>query len=285
MNTTVSKSFGLALLLAVGILAVMVALGTFSAQKAGAQVLNDDDETLTIESATPAPGAAVGIELSFTADANVGTFGTMEIELEGYGIPTTIETRSVLIRADNTDPPTDAGLPVEVTVAGQVITLELNDGPADDGTQAITSGDNVIIVLRQRAGITAPALAGTYDIRVDDRTIEDAVTVSATLKTDPTKGGGGTEVTVSGKAHANGSGTLYSHALIESDSNGDPDRSTLKGVTVANGAFETTVDASDLDKRDAGWQERYNVPRFQWSRDRNRLHGHRYHHLGVRFGR
>ena len=29
MNTTVSKSFGLALLLAVGIIAVMVAMGTF----------------------------------------------------------------------------------------------------------------------------------------------------------------------------------------------------------------------------------------------------------------
>ena len=37
MNTTVSKSFGLALLLAVGILAVMVAMGTFSSQQAGAR--------------------------------------------------------------------------------------------------------------------------------------------------------------------------------------------------------------------------------------------------------
>ena len=58
MNTTVSKSFGLALLLAVGILAVMVALGTFSAPNAGASVkanptptatfVNADDETVTV---------------------------------------------------------------------------------------------------------------------------------------------------------------------------------------------------------------------------------------------
>ena len=63
MNTIVSKSFGLALLLAVGILAVMVAMGTFSAPKAGADVLggtqkptvepttfepDDEDFTLTV---------------------------------------------------------------------------------------------------------------------------------------------------------------------------------------------------------------------------------------------
>ena len=38
MNTKAVKSFGLALMLAAGVLAVLLALGTFSPQKAAAQV-------------------------------------------------------------------------------------------------------------------------------------------------------------------------------------------------------------------------------------------------------
>ena len=41
MNTRLGKSFGLAFVVAVGILAVMFALGTFSAPKAGADVKAD----------------------------------------------------------------------------------------------------------------------------------------------------------------------------------------------------------------------------------------------------
>ena len=237
MNTTVGKSFGLALLLAVGIIAVMVAMGTFSAQRAAAQVLTESDTTLEIESATPAPGAAVEISLSFTAQANVESFGPMEIELEGYGIPSNIDPKNVLIRSGSGTPAN--GLPVEVTVAGQVITLELHQDP-ETGTPSITSGQQVVIVFRERAGITAPALAGKYDVKVDDKTLTDGVTVSPTLKVDPKKGGGSTEITVSGKAFADGTGTL-STAYLPAD-----DGKTLKDVTVADGAFSTTIAAKDL---------------------------------------
>ena len=39
MNTRLGKSFGLAFMVAVGILALMFALGTFSAQQAGAAAI------------------------------------------------------------------------------------------------------------------------------------------------------------------------------------------------------------------------------------------------------
>ena len=41
MNTRLGKSFGLAFVVAVGILALMFALGTFNAQKAGAAPVAD----------------------------------------------------------------------------------------------------------------------------------------------------------------------------------------------------------------------------------------------------
>ncbi len=47
MNTQVGKTFGLALLVAVGILAVMFALGTFSAQKTSARPLLAGSLTIT----------------------------------------------------------------------------------------------------------------------------------------------------------------------------------------------------------------------------------------------
>ena len=45
MNTRLGKSFGLAFVVAVGILAVMFALGTFNAQKAGADTPTSDGTT------------------------------------------------------------------------------------------------------------------------------------------------------------------------------------------------------------------------------------------------
>ena len=53
MNTKVVKSFGLALIVAVGVLALLLATGTFSPQKAGAQATTDVLEgSIGIDSAT-----------------------------------------------------------------------------------------------------------------------------------------------------------------------------------------------------------------------------------------
>ena len=223
MNTRVVKSFGLALLVAVGILALMLALGTFNAPKAGAQATDQVDMgSIEIESATPASGATVQVQLTFNSGSDAtGNFGTLEIELEGYGIPSQIDPKHVLIRtpASGTDP--DNGNPVDVTVSGGVITLELNDDD-DDGTADIEGDvDGVIIVLRSRIGIMAPALAGTYDVRIGEETNENAVTVSASLSLDPAKGGSSTEIEVSGKAFADGTGTLYTEMLTNPDGNND----------------------------------------------------------------
>ena len=176
MNTRLGKPFGLAFVVAVGILALMFALGTFSSQQVGAQEAEDqvDEGSIMIESATPAAGAAVQVKLTFNSGNDATeSFGTLEIELEGYGLPEEIDSKDVLIRSGSGTPAN--GLPVDVLVEGGVIILELTQSAptADDPTPSISEDtDGVIIVLRKRAGITAPELAGSYDVRIGEETNE-----------------------------------------------------------------------------------------------------------------
>ena len=251
MNTRLGKSFGLAFVVAVGILAVMFALGTFNSQQVGAQAAGSVEAgSISIDPNEPAPGASSAFTVSFraTADGAVGNYGSIDVELEGFGIPSSIDVRDVQLRFYGTSSSKSgtpsgkaAGLADDIRVSGDVITLDLNAN-ADAGTVAIANSEWVDIVIRKRAGVTAPALAGSYDVTVGDQTNEGAVTVEAALDIDPEKGGSGTMITVSGKAFANGTGTLSTH-------DGDPTtKSDLKDVTVANGAFSTTVAAKDLVK-------------------------------------
>ena len=256
MNTRLGKSFGLAFVMAVGILAVMFALGTFNSQQVGAQS-SVEGGSISIVPAQPDPGASSAFTVSFRATANgaVGNYGSIDVELEGFGIPSSIDVRDVQLRfygtgstKGSTPSMKVAGLADDIRVSGDVITLDLNGNP-DAGTVAIAASEWVDIVIRSRAGVTAPALAGSYDVTVGGQTSEEAVTVTATLSVDPDKGGSGTEVTVSGKAFANGTGTLSTYANVVGASGPG---SVLKDVTVSNGAFSTTVDASDLEKALSG---------------------------------
>ena len=257
MNTRLGKSFGLAFVVAVGILAVMFALGTFNAQNVGAQ---DVDDTIEIEPATPAPGAEVEVELTVDFNETVGSYGDVVIELEGFSIPGTIDPRDVLIRGSIASPATVTGNPSNVDVDDNVITLEIEGVAGGDDTY-IAAEDNVIIVIRKRAGITAPALADTYDVTVGGQTNEDAVTVSSTLGLDPGEGSSSTEITVSGMAFADGSGALYSRAVTGAgidtnfgteDDLVSTDREKLADITISDGAFEVVVDAEDLEKGTIG---------------------------------
>ena len=242
MNTRLGKSFGLAFVVAVGILAVMFALGTFNAPKAGADVSIGGSVTTTPDE--PGPGAAIGMELTFRLDASATAFDEITISLEDFGLPASIAERSVSVRFGASGDAAGA-----VDVDGDNIVVELPDLNGDDAELGIDAGSDITIVIRKNAGITAPTAAGEYMVKVayNDQTpaVElGAVMISRTVTTDPADGASGTEVTVNGKAFADGTGTLFS----EPDPKGDATRSALKDVTVKDGAFETTVAAKDLDK-------------------------------------
>ena len=237
MNTRLGKSFGLAFVMAVGILAVMFALGTFNSQQVGAAATG----TPTIKPLEPEAGANVEVEVGFQNDSNpISAYGQFSIELEGWGLPSSIDTKDVLVHVGMS-----AANPENVEVTGGEIIIELNQtGPTGDEVGIdIQAGEMARVVIRKRAGLTAPVNAGMYDVTVDGVTAEDVVTISAKLTVDPDKGGSGTMITVSGKAFANGTGTLSSYADGDSSTASD-----LKDVTVANGAFSTSVAAKDLVK-------------------------------------
>ena len=119
MNTTVSKSFGLALLLAVGIIAVMVAMGTFSAQKAGAQAA----DALSSQNA----GAGVSVTIEFTPTAAIAAGDDVVIEMKKFQLPSNIDPDSISIKGATTANAADAN------VSGSKITVEIPDMDGNAG--------------------------------------------------------------------------------------------------------------------------------------------------------
>ena len=259
MNTQVGKTFGLALLVAVGILAVMFALGTFSAQKAGADV---GSGTLTLTPAAPEPGAPVTVKVGFTVATDViGDYSTVTISMPGFVLPDEIDVKSVLVQST-----VDDGIPNNVEVDGSDIIVEINDLGGDGGTIALGAAS---ITLRRNAGITAPTAADTYTVQVttDGQAAPiDAgtLTISESLATDPSAGGGGTEVTISGKALEDGTGSLYAAGATNNGTDENvPDESDdaygdqefVADVAIEDGAFSITVSAGDLASGLKGWNE------------------------------
>ena len=88
MTTKTGKTFGLALIMAVGILAVMFALGTFSSQKAGAAIV-DGEATLELPDAAILGATSQAVTVTFTNDAAMPAGTLVKITLSGIEFPTT----------------------------------------------------------------------------------------------------------------------------------------------------------------------------------------------------
>ena len=149
MSTKIGKTFGLALIMAVGILAVMFALGTFSSQKAGAAV-EEDSVTLSVD--TTEAGAEVEVTVSYTEDADIEAGGTIEITLTEFDV-----TGSLNATITGTS---DAGNDVEDVTAdsangsAQVVTVIL---PADiDDTADDPQGLKAGAITVKISGVTNP---------------------------------------------------------------------------------------------------------------------------------
>ena len=245
MNTRLGKSFGLAFVVAVGILAVMFALGTFNAQKAGATHV--DGDVLSSQDA----GAGVSLTIAFTPGAIITAGDDVVIELKNFQIASPIDADAISIKGTTTANAAD------VSVSGSKITVEI---PDMDGDAATGAGDNLPVALttiriRSRAGVMNPTLAGdTYMVKV---THEQGILyehspgfILATLKVDPKSGLEGEEVTVSGVGYSNGTATIYHTGGAAPPAAGSlmsapPGFTRVGSAPVSDGSFSTSVTAGD----------------------------------------
>ena len=192
MNTRLGKSFGLAFMVAVGILAVMFALGTFNAQKAGAEPVGGS-VSLSLEqigSVDQDGTNMVEATVKFTDDEGLAGADAIVITLGGGLAVGTVDEVTVTGTGSG-------GLPFEVTdespspSGGDTITIALPDPlvaavDADEqaGVEAAdavptTMADSEITVVIA-TGITAPIAADDQEFTAAVGSGTDAATNAVT---------------------------------------------------------------------------------------------------------
>lgn len=246
MNTIAGKPLALALLLAAGLLAALLAVGVFTPRGAQAQVASAD-VTLTTSDA----GAAVGITIEFTTtaltEAPVGD--DILLKLEDFVFPAGgIDADDVWLR----DSTPRSARPADVSVSGSTITINIGDmdsGPAQAG---IAIGD-VEVIISRNAGIKNPTRAGAYtpkvtigssDTELDSDTVANIV---RTLKVSPNHAKRGTEINVSGSGYEDGTIGIYKAANGTQGLPADGAQGALSSLytrlassTVTNGSFSVS---------------------------------------------
>ena len=229
-------------MLAVGIIAVMVAMGTFSAQKAGAQ--NVEGNTIGVQPASPSGGEVTYVRVNFTTTAATIESGQeISITLTGFEVPADIPTSEVSIRAG-----TVAGNPAVVSVSGSKITLEVGSDSA--GVPMSIAEGVVSVIFTKRVGITAPIAAGPYAVTVaaggTAGTNDDAFTISRTVAISPSSGDSDTEITVTGTSFTDGAATIYKtgSATPATVDVTFPAGSQVGTTNISSGKFTATIDVT-----------------------------------------
>lgn len=247
MNTIAGKPLALALLLAAGLLAALLAAGVFTPRGTQAQVSGHD-----VVLSTSDAGAAVGITISFTTtaltEAPVGD--DILLKLEDFGFPADgIDTDDIWLR----DATPRSARPADVSVSGSTITINIGDMDSGPDQAGIAVGAAEVIISRN-AGITNPTRAGSYipkltvgssDTEMDSTT---AANIVRTLKISPNHAKRGTEINVSGSGYEDGTIGIYKAAngtagLSDDGDKGELNRSLysrLAGSEVRNGSFSVS---------------------------------------------
>lgn len=216
MKTKIGMSFGLAMMLAVGVFATLLALGTFTPSEVQAKVspVSDvnfsdvqvypnvggpDGDLPTVDVSPDEPGAVSRHTIIFTTPNDlVGGADTITIQFEDdVGVPKVLDPSTITIIAShgtNRAGPvtgTMVAYPISVTTekvgvpADETeITLLLPDmSIGEDGSQGIKGDDgqgwsSVTVVINQTAGLTNPT-EGTKDYKVKVKTTKDDTFVSS----------------------------------------------------------------------------------------------------------
>ena len=211
-----------------------------------------------VELSSQDAGETVRIDIDADADAAIAGGEDIVVELPKFGLPSSIDESDVLIDSDGY-----SGNPSDVTVSGSKITIEVPTREATSGGSMRTSipaDSDYSIKLKQGAGITNPAAAGSQTVTITDAdgdekypvTIEHVVKLSAASVTR----GDDLKLTING--YANGTATVSIGGTevgqVEVEDNTaefpiDTSASAVKAGTKGNKV--TVVDSEGSDDGDA----------------------------------
>lgn len=190
MNTNIAKSFGLAIFLAIGVIAAMFALGLFSTSKATADVGGNHAVTVTV-SPTTAGSVAQYTILATGADSNIDVGQRVFVTFNASTVvPASIATSNVSVKASqltNSGTADQLKNPSAITVNGNQVAITIPDmdtPTTTNGDQGILAEAGITITFNQ-AGITNPALAKTtgnavpYTVTVHNDSDTDVATSAA----------------------------------------------------------------------------------------------------------
>ena len=227
--------------------------GTFSgtvAEQAGASVGGDATVTVIPEGTTPEvpdavelssnnAGADVSIDISAMADDSIRGGTDIDVTLEGFGIPSSIDDSDVILDGGAGS---YYGNPEDVSVSGSTITITLPTRVSGTNEEAVISG-SYSIRFKSSAGLSNPTSAGDKEITVSDADADDetsTVTIVKTASVSPTFVARGGDATVTAKGLRDGTTTVY---LVDADG----DRGSALGSGNADGgSVEIAINTSGL---------------------------------------
>ena len=268
MNTKIGTSFGLAMLMVIGVIATMFAIGMFTAKPASAAI---GTVGVTVSPTTARATGQYTVTVSGNSLQNaipVGgnitvTFGSK------FSVPSSIASSainlksSVLSNGGTANQLISAGA---VTISGRAVTITVPDmdtPSTSNGDQGIGAASLVTITFTQSAGITNPNQAqaanatGTGGITVKssaDTTAVAASTLSAitsTVSFSPSTAARGATVTVTGKGFT----ANCADCKIRMNSQNAVTPTTGNegsGSIDANGVFTGTI-VTDSSTNHTGW--------------------------------
>ena len=261
MKTKIGMSFGLALMLAVGVFATMLALGIFTSSPVEATPITAGHTVAGVSAAASPndPGAATTMTIKFITPTRLDALtDTIMIEFDDdVTVPTVIDKSTVTITASAiTNPGTGVtgsvvNNPLDVTVQlvgtpkdEPMLTLGVPDMDGSDASPSVNSisaGATVTIIFRQTSGLLNPTESKDGDGRFK-------VLVSTSESTDQTEiyyhiprqillsaatGERGKTITVTGKGFENGTtATVWRDA--NADGTRDDTETTLTSALVGS---------------------------------------------------
>ena len=213
----------------------------------------------TVKLSSKTAGAAVQVTIKARADTPITSATDITVNLKGFGVPSSIPERSIIIADDSGTVGDYVGEPGSITVSGTKVTLALY--ARFPGSEALTAGTikgTYTITFKQSAGITNPTKAGPVTVSVTDadpkgetpkETIQSVVSLSAG------SGARGTDVTVKGVGLGKGGATVYlvngacadQGDLAEDVPCAEEDDVSLGTGNVSDGTVSVAIETSSSD--------------------------------------